>query len=105
MTSNSLEFGQVAAEEIIISLWGSEFTPLGFCTATKSKFLSDLALLVEDIYRVLYYNKVKMEDDFVAVLTSMLAVETIGKKLIGKNQNLFHAIGKHFAMQSDAERV
>lgn len=60
----------------------------------------DLTLLVEDIYRVLYYNHVKMEDDFVAVLTSMLAVETIGKKLIGKNQNLFNAIEKHFAMQS-----
>ena len=53
----------------------------------------------------MYYNKVKMEDDFVAVLTSMLAVETIGKKLIGKHQNLFHAIEKHFAMQYDKEKI
>jgi len=74
-------------------------------STSRDGISADLALLVEDIYRVLYYNKVKMEDDFVAVLTSMLAVETIGKKLIGRNQNLFHAIGKHFAMQSDGERV
>ena len=65
----------------------------------------DLTLLVEDLYRVMYYNKVKMEDDFVAVLTSMLSVETIGKKLIGRNQNLFQAIERHFAMQSDKEKI
>ena len=68
-------------------------------------FFIDLTLLVEDIYRVLYYNKVKMEDDFVAVLTSMLAVETIGRKLIGNDQNLFHAIEKHFAMQFKKEQI
>ena len=64
-----------------------------------------MTLLVEDLYRVMYYNKVKMEDDFVAVLTSMLSVETIGKKLIGRNQNLFQAIERHFAMQSDKAKI
>ena len=53
----------------------------------------------------MYYNRVKMEDDFVAVLTSMLSVEKIGKKLIGTNQNLFDAIEKHFAKQFDKEQI
>ena len=60
---------------------------------------------MEDLYRLMYYNRVKMEDDFVAVLTSMLSVEKIGKKLIGTNQNLFDAIEKHFAKQFDKEQI
>jgi len=104
MCASAIEyFVSESAQKKDLSKFGKE---LRNCIAIYSKptdLLPDLTLLIDQIFKVIYWNSIKMEDNFVAVLTSMLAVEAIGKKLVGDQQNLLEYVHKHFVHHSDSE--